>query len=651
MIEKEIGQQRVHFLHVTPELDGGRYAVKSIAGDTLWVEVDLLVDGFDLPTGELLYRHESEADWTRVPLSSLGNDRYGAELLAFKQGAYTYTFEAWVNHPLTWQRTITQKARDFQPVATDLQVGAGYLQAMAATAPEAERASLEQTAHWLQQPEAYHEAITFALSEQMIGWIHQYPLRKNISRYEKELPLYVDREKAAFSAWYSLFPRSTSTDPQKAGTFRTTMNRLPRLADLGFDVLHLPPVHPIGHHHRKGKNNAPVAQSSDPGVPYAIGNDSGGHLSVAPELGNLQDFKALIAEAQRLGLEVAMDLVVQCSPDHPWVQEHPQWFVQLPDGRFQYAENPPHKYQDSYALNFETDDWPALWEAFRTIVCTWAEWGIRIIRVDQPHGKPFAFWQWLIRETKQLYPDLLFLAEAFTAPKPLQYLSQLGFSQSYTYFIWRNSKAELTDYLHELTQSDQQYYLRPNFWPNTHDVNPFILQTGLEPLYLTRYFLAATLSSNYGLFGPSFEYMNHEAYPGREEYLNSEKYEIKHWDWSRENKLTLFIRMLNRIRRENSALQRTNNLTFVHLPNEALLGYLKTHANGNRILCIVNLDPHQRQSSGIQIAPHLFGKQDHQPFIVHDLLTDNRWQWQGEWNYVELDPGILPMHLFRIEDY
>ncbi|PKK35826.1 alpha-1,4-glucan--maltose-1-phosphate maltosyltransferase [Siphonobacter sp. SORGH_AS_0500] len=649
-LEHWAGQQRVLITRVSPEVDGGRFAVKAIVNDPVSVQVDLLVDGFDLPSGYLLFRHESETEWQRVSLQSLGNDRYEATFYPQQIGLYSYTFEAWVNHFLTWQRNITRHARDFQPVEDELKIGIHYLKRILAQASPEDHYLIQEAIGLFQNPDRHQEAVTKALSQQMTQWIENYPLIDHVSTYAQPFPLSVSREKAVFSTWYSLFPRSTSTDPLKSGTFQTTIEVLPRIASMGFDVLHLPPIHPIGRHFRRGKNDTAPAQSTDPGVPYAVGNEQGGHDSIALELGTLADFKALIRAAQQQGIEIAMDLAIQCSPDHPWVKQHPDWFIALDNGTFQTAENPPHKYEDSYCLNFETDDWQNLWKAIRDLVFQWAEWGVRIIRADQPHGKPFAFWEWLITETKQTHPDLIYLAEAFTSPAKMQELSKLGFDQSYTYFIWRNHKSELTDYLKELTETNVRHYLRPNFWPNTHDINPYSLQTGLEPIFLTRYFLAATLSSNCGIFGPSFEHMVHEAYPGREEYLNSEKYAIRHWDWTLENKLTLFIRLLNRIRRENSALQRTNNLSFVPITNDALLAYLKTHPNGNRILCVVNLDPHHRQSAGIQVPLSLIGKQADQPFTVHDLLTDNRWQWQGEWNYIELDPTILPMHLFRIED-
>jgi starch synthase (maltosyl-transferring) len=357
-----------------------------------------------------------------------------------------------------------------------------------------------------------------------------------------------------------------------------------------------------------------------------------------------------MAACQNHGIELALDLAIQCSPDHPWVKSNPEWFKIRPDGTIQYAENPPKKYQDIYPINFESENWRGLWEELRRVIFVWAEWGVRIIRVDNPHTKAFGFWEWVIAETKAQYPDMLFLSEAFTKPKVMQQLAKAGFTQSYTYFVWRTSKAELTEYMTELTRGEMKHYFRPNFWPNTHDIDPYMLQSGHEPLYLLRYFLAATLSSSCGIFGPTYEYMVSEPYPGKEEYAHSEKYEVKHWDWEKENKLTQVIRLTNKARKENSALQETNNIQFINVENDQLLAYLKTSANGNKILCVANLDGYRKHAGGIQVPQHLIGKYDGQPYIVHDLLTGAKYQWQGEWNYVELDPNIIPMHLFRIED-
>lgn len=639
----ESGTRRVYITQVYPELEEGRFPAKGTAGDLFIVEADFLSDSFERVSGRLLFRHEGESQWTAVRMEDKGNDRFCAQVRLTKTGYYFYTVEAWIDHALTWQDNLRIKLQDHQAIDYERAEGALLLAQMAAIAPSDDKTWFDEAARLLDSPDVFQLAVSTELTKR----IHLYAVPRHVTRHQRELSVFAERERAAFSAWYCLFPRSTAPEKGRHGTFATTARLLPHLADLGFDVLQIPPVHPIGYQFRKGRNNAPTAQPGDPGVPYAVGNELGGHDAIHPELGTLDEFRQLIRGAAAQGIEIAMDLAVQCSPDHPWVSEHPGWFRHRPDGTIQYAENPPHKYQDSYPFDFECDDWENLWKALRDVVFCWAEWGVRLIRADQPHGKPFLFWEWLIRESRAQYPDLLFVAESFTKSKTIDLLGKIGFAQNYTYFIWRNTKEELTDYMEEL--SEKSAFLRPNFWPNTHDINPFPLQSGLEPVFLTRFFLAATLSSSYGIYGPVFEQLFHDAFPGKEEYLNSEKYEIGHWDWEQENKLTLLIRLVNRIRRENSALQRTDNLTFAELPNDALIGYLKIHENGNQILCVVNLDPHQRQSAGIRLSPAAIGRRNDEPYVVHDLLTGNRWQWQGEWNYVELDPAILPMHLFRIE--
>lgn len=648
--ESTQGQQRVVIERVTPEIDGGKWPVKAVPNEVVYAEANIFMDGHDKLAARLLYKHEKDKKWSEVTMRFLNNDRYGAFFTVEKQGYYQYTFEGWADHSASWQHEIGLKIKDGQHVNVELLVGANLLDEMAKQAKGDEKKAVQEAAKLFRDTNRYADAVQMAMSFMMNEWVHKFPLKHHVSRYDKELNVYVDREKAAFSTWYSLFPRSTHPEPGKHGTFKTTEGVLPRLADLGFDVLYIPPIHPIGTQFRKGKNNSTNCTPDDPGVPYGIGSELGGHDAILPELGTLSDFKNLMKAAQSHGIELALDLAIQCSPDHPWVKSNPEWFKIRPDGTIQYAENPPKKYQDIYPVNFETENWRGLWEELRRIIFVWAEWGIRIIRVDNPHTKAFGFWEWVIAETKSKYLDMIFLSEAFTRPRVMEQLAKSGFTQSYTYYVWRTGKAEIMEYMTELTKGEMRHYFRPNFWPNTHDINPYMLQGGLEPLFLIRYFMAATLSSNYGIYGPTYEYMVHEAYPGKEEYLNSEKYEIKHWDWTVENKLTMLIRMVNRFRKENSALQRTNNITFVNIPNDNLIGYLKTALDGNKILCVVNLDGNSRQGSGLQMPPSWIGKGDQEEYVVHDLLTDAKYVWKGEWNYVELDPHVLPMHLFRIEE-
>ncbi|MCU0339341.1 MAG: alpha-1,4-glucan--maltose-1-phosphate maltosyltransferase, partial [Spirosomaceae bacterium] len=638
------GKNRVIVERVVPELDGGRFYIKSVANEVIRIEADVFADGHDKVAARLLYKHEKDKKWSEEPLQFINNDRWGGSFTTEKEGFYSYTIEAWVDHLASWQHEITLKIRDGQHVDSELLVGANLLDKMAKRASKEDKKAIQDAAKMCRDTEKYNDAVLMAISEQFATWAQLYPERESVTRYQ-ELRVWVDRPKAGFSAWYSMFPRSAAREHGKHGTFQDVIALLPRIQRLGFDVLYLPPIHPIGNKFRKGKNNNVLCQPGEPGVPYAIGSELGGHDAIHPELGTLEDFKALVAACKAHDMEIAMDLAIQCSPDHPWAKDHPEWFKIRPDGTIQYAENPPKKYQDIYPINFETEAWQSLWQELKRIIFLWAEWGVRIIRVDNPHTKAFGFWEWVIAETKAKYPDMIFLSEAFTRPKVMQQLAKAGYTQSYTYYTWRNHKAELMEYMTELTQGEMKYYFRPNFWPNTHDINPYGLQSGHEPNFLIRYFMAATLSANYGIFGPTYEFMVHEPFPNKEEYWNSEKYEIGYWDWEHTNKLTYVITQVNRARRENAALQQTNNLTFCNINDDQMMAYLKTHASGNRILCIVNLDGHNRRNAMVQVPLHKIGKAGWEEFIVHDLLTGAKYVWKGETNYIELDPHLLPFHL------
>nr|NIO10217.1 alpha-1,4-glucan--maltose-1-phosphate maltosyltransferase [Deltaproteobacteria bacterium] len=468
--------------------------------------------------------------------------------------------------------------------------------------------------------------------------------------YDKELTVSVDREKARFSTWYELFPRSFSAKQGKHGTLKDCERMLPYVAGMGFDVLYLPPIHPIGWSFRKGKNNALEAGPDDVGSPWAIGSDEGGHKEIHPSLGTLEDFKKLVRNAADHGLEVAMDLAYQCTPDHPYVKEHPEWFRKRPDGTIQYAENPPKKYQDIYPIDFESERWKELWEELESVVRFWLEQGIRIFRVDNPHTKSFNFWEHMIGSVKKDFPESIFLAEAFTRPKVMYRLAKLGFSQSYTYFTWRNTKWEFTQYLNELTQTDVREYFRPNFWPNTPDILPEHLQFGGRPAFVARLILAATMAANYGIYGPAYELCdNLPRLPRTEEYLNSEKYEIKNWDIDRSDSLRDVIARVNAIRKENPALQSDWSLRFHNADNDNLICYSKqTEDGGNVILTVVNLNFHRVQSGWVDLALEPLGLDPKQPFQVHDLLTDAHYVWQGPRNFVQLDPNSVPAHIFRI---
>ncbi|GAB4051673.1 alpha-1,4-glucan--maltose-1-phosphate maltosyltransferase [Spirosoma litoris] len=660
-------QSRVVIERVTPELDGGKFPIKALPGDVVAVEADIFADGHDYLAVVLLYKHASDATWTESGMALLGNDRWGASFIAEKQGRYTYTFEAWIDHLASWQHEVHLKVADGQRITSELLAGATHVDGMLVRAggkldgakakgkkkaePVEESGDvkvLREMAALFRDESRYDEAVSVAESDQFTFYAARYPERQHVTRYQHELGVEVDRARAGFSTWYCLFPRSAAREEGKHGTFKDVEALLPRISNMGFDVLYLPPIHPIGTAHRKGKNNSVICQPGEPGVPYGIGSAEGGHDAIHPELGTVDDFKHLIAIAANYDMEVAMDLAIQCSPDHPWAKDHPEWFKKRPDGTIQYAENPPKKYQDIYPVYFETDDWQNLWEELKRVLLVWASWGVRIVRVDNPHTKPFAFWEWVIAEVKKEFPDMLFLAEAFTKPKVMQELAKGGFAHSYTYYTWRNTKYELEEYMNELTKGEMRYYFRPNFWPTTHDINPYSLQGGHEPQFLIRYFLAATLSSNYGIYGPSFELMEHIPFPNKEEYLNSEKYEIRYWDWEKTNKLTYLITLVNRIRRENAALQTTNNLTFCTVNDDAIMAYLKISAN-NRLLIIVNTDAYSRRAGVVQVPIWQLGIGHDQAYTVHDLLTGAYYTWTGEQNYVELDPYVLPMHLFRIE--
>jgi starch synthase (maltosyl-transferring) len=642
------GMERVIVAHVTPEIDAGRFYIKKIPGETIRVEADIFADGHDHVRGRVLYKHETEKNWSFVPMHIMGNDRWWAQFEVEKTGFYSYTVIGWVDHPLTWLEGFFKKYQDGQHLGVELLIGADFLHAMLPQASKADQKQIKKIVETLRGESKYDQAVNLALSKEVHHLIDEYPNLEHATTYLRELKVYVDREKAGFSSWYCFFPRSASPIEGKHGTFKDCEALLPRVAEMGFDVLYFPPIHPIGHTFRKGKNNTVNALPGDDGVPYAIGSSEGGHKDILKDLGTLEDFKHLIKEAASHGLEIAMDFAIQCSPDHPYVKKHPKWFKWRPDGTVQYAENPPKKYQDILPINFENDDWENLWKELKSILDYWCEQGIRIFRVDNPHTKSFNFWEWCIAEVQKKYPGTIFLSEAFTKPKVMKELAKLGYTQSYTYYVWRNSKHEIMEYMNELTQSEMKDYYRPNFWPNTHDINPYGLQGGNEISFITRYFMAATLSSNYGIFGPVYELMYHEAYPGKEEYLNSEKYEVRHWDWSARNRLTDVITKVNAARKVNPALQHTNNIRFVETYNDQMLAYYK-RTGDNHILCVVKLDPYGKQFAHIQVPLWELGIEPGQDYTVYDILTGNTYTWNQEWNYVQLEPWDLPAHLFRIE--
>jgi starch synthase (maltosyl-transferring) len=652
-IQVDEGRRRAVVEAVTPQVDGGRFAIKRTLGERVAVEADAFADGHDEVRVDLLHRRATVSGWTETPMAPLGNDRWRGEFEVTHLGRYVYTVSAWVDHFATWRRDLQKRVEAGQDVSVDLLVGAQLVNGATERAHREDGPRLETWAVELVGEGSLDSRVKLALDDELADLMARHPNRALATTFERELEVVVDPVRASFSAWYELFPRSTSGEVGRHGTFRDVIGRLDYVADLGFDVLYLPPIHPIGRTFRKGANNATGGSERDPGVPWAIGGPEGGHTAIHPELGTLEDFRALVAEAERRGIAIALDLAFQSSPDHPYVREHPQWYRQRPDGTIQYAENPPKKYPDIYPFDFESEDWRGLWAEFDAVTRYWIRQGVHIFRVDNPHTKPFAFWEWLIDGIKRDEPDVIFLAEAFTRPKVMYRLAKLGFSQSYTYFTWRTTKAELADYFTELTRSGVQEFFRPNVWPNTPDILHEVLQYGGRPAFEFRLVLAATLAASYGIYGPAYELMEHVARePGSEEYLNSEKYEIKAWDLDRPDSLAPLVAQLNRIRRAHPALHSNARLAFHPVDDERLLAYSKRAEDGSDIvLTIVNLDPHLTRSGMLHLPLDELGIDADHPFEVNDLLAGTTVIWQGAENRVELDPSRCPAMVLSLKPH
>ncbi|WP_291097875.1 MULTISPECIES: alpha-1,4-glucan--maltose-1-phosphate maltosyltransferase [unclassified Flavobacterium] len=639
-------QTRIVIKNILPQIDCGAYFIKRIVGQAITVTADVFSDGHDVVECCVKFKHESDKEWQEVRMIPKENDEWFADFKVEKQGFYTYFVEGWVDYALNWQHGTERKIQDNQHVNSELLEGAEYVKSVLKFADASEKEYLEKVAAYFTNESDYDKAIQEATSSELHQIFKKYPIRF-LENKSLELKVYVDRKKALFSTWYEFFPRSASAEEGKHGTFKDCERLLPRVASMGFDTLYFPPIHPIGEVNRKGKNNATNAQPGDVGSPWGIGSQYGGHKSTHLELGSIDDFKSLVKKAKDLGIEVAMDYALQAAPDHPYVKDFPQWFKWRPDGTVQYAENPPKKYQDILPIYFESGDWKNLWKELLDVALFWIEeCDIKIYRVDNPHTKPFFFWGWLIAEIKKKHPDVLFLAEAFTRPKIMNELAKQGFTQSYTYFTWRNSKKELTEYVEELTQTEQKEFYRPNFWPNTPDINPFALQSGNESIHLQKYFLAATLSSSVGIYGPVFEYrICAPMAPGKEEYLDSEKYECYKWDWDKQNKITTLITRINTIRKEQISLQQTNNIVFCDTNNDQVLAYYKFDDDKqNETLMIVNLDAFNKSQAMVKLPKELWRGI---PIEITDLITGNTYVWNKEWNFVELS-SELPFHLFKI---
>ncbi len=639
---------RVIIEAVSPEIDGGRFPIKRTIGESVTVAADIFADGHDVLRAVLKSRKVGDASWSEMPMTLVapGIDRYSAVFSPAFTGRYEYTVEAWVDRFASWHHEVTRKRDANQDLTSEILEGAAFVREAAARATGDDAEWLLERGEFLSGGSALDVRVAAGLDRELSDRMARVPDRSRGFTYEKSLGVLVERERARFSSWYEMFPRSASDQPGRHGTFRDVVRLLPYVADMGFDVLYLPPIHPIGRAYRKGPNNTLTPGPHDPGSPWAIGAKEGGHTSVHPELGTLAEFDQLVASAAKFGIEVALDIAFQASPDHPWVTEHPEWFRHRPDGSIKYAENPPKKYQDIYPLDFECDAWESLYQALRDVFLFWSDHGVNIFRVDNPHTKPFRFWDWVIREVTDRRPDALFLSEAFTRPKLMKRLAKAGFTQSYSYFTWRNTKGTLTDYFTELTKTESVEYMRPNLFANTPDILNEFLQDSGRAGFQIRLVLAATLAGNYGIYGPPFELCDGTPVRrGSEEYLDSEKYQVRTWDRGHPDSLRDFIGRVNHIRRNNPALQQDRDLRFLPTDNEQIIAYWKWSADrSNQVLVVVNLDPHHTQAGTV----HLHETDLDDSFQAHDLISDARYSWRRGPNFVKLDPFLCPAHVFRV---
>jgi starch synthase (maltosyl-transferring) len=646
-----VSKVRVVIENITPQVDCGRFPAKRAIGESVAVEADVFTDGHDAVAATLFYRHESTPEWHAVAMSALGNDRWQARFTVQTLGRYLFTVGGWVDHLETWRQGLAKKYEAGQDIDLDLRQGATFARAVAERVRDTEARTLIDWATAVSDPARdREERVVLAQSDAVHELSRRRPEPQTVARQEPPLVIDVDRERARYSTWYELFPRSAGRTPGQHGTFADVEALLPEISAMGFDVLYLPPIHPIGVTERKGPNNNPKSAEGDPGSPWAIGAAEGGHKSIHSQLGTLEDFRRLLAKAGEQGIELALDIAFQCTPDHPYVREHPEWFLKRADGSIQYAENPPKKYQDIYPFWFETPDWKALWAELKSVFEFWIAQGVRIFRVDNPHTKSFAFWEWVIAEVRRAQPDVMFLAEAFTRPKVMYRLAKAGFTQSYNYFPWRNTKREIETYFTEITSRPVCEFFRANLWPNTPDILPEYLQFGGRPAFMVRLVLAATLGASYGIYGPAFELM--ESQPresGSEEYLDSEKYQVREWNRSNPASLKEFIARVNRIRRENAPLQSDLGLTFHRTDNDSLIAYSKSNSLGTEsVLVVANVDPHYAQAGWVTIDLRSLGLPAETTFQMDDLLSGARFLWRGARNFVSLDPQHSPAHIFRV---
>ncbi|NDV62587.1 alpha-1,4-glucan--maltose-1-phosphate maltosyltransferase [Puniceicoccales bacterium CK1056] len=651
-VSKFPGPSRVVIDHVTPSIGGGMFPVKRPLGDDFHVEAHVIADGHDHLDVVLAYRKIGQKRWEEVPMQDLGNDEFGGTFRAEQIGLHEYRVIGWADEFRNWHVGFVKKSdAGDSKIGVELDIGARLVAEAASRAKGKDAKQLKGWAGFLgDHSRDLMQKVNLARQGDFFETVRRYPDR-SLQTQGTVSHLLVEREKAYFSTWYEFFPRSCANDASRHGTFKDAISRFPEIARMGFDVVYFPPIHPIGEKFRKGRNNALEAAPEDVGSPWAIGSSQGGHKSLHPELGSMEDFKDLIEAADKHGLEVALDIAFQCAPDHPYVKEHPQWFKWRPDGTVQYAENPPKKYQDILPFDFETEDWKALWLELKSIFDFWIEAEVKIFRVDNPHTKPMEFWRWCIGELKVTHPEVLFLAEAFTRPKRKYRLAKAGFTQGYTYFTWRNFPQEVREYVEELTQSEVKEFFLPNFWPNTPDILHEDLQKGNRATFLGRYILAATLSSNIGIYGPAFELMEKEPFPGKEEYNHNEKYELKNWNWDRPGNLKNDISRVNGIRRDHPAMHRTANIRFVDTDNASILAYIKqTPDRKDQLLVIVNFDWHKQQEGNVHLPLSEMGIGSDKAFEVKDLFdpTQPAYMWRGSRNFFSLNPIKSPAHIFQI---
>jgi starch synthase (maltosyl-transferring) len=648
-----LARNRIAIEQISPNIDGGRFSAKGVLGRRFVVEADIFCDGHDKIGAAIVYRRQGDATWRESPMRMIGNDRWRGVLVFEGIGAHEFSIYAWRDGFASWQDAVAKKQAVGFSISLELGEGKRLVEQTAAgdeSRSRPDKSALDRLIRNIRGAKSEGELFTLLMTGDTTDLMRRVGLRHDLSYPEAPTPVWIDREAALFSAWYELVPRSMSFSPTRHGTFDDVIARLPYVRDLGFDVLYFPPIHPIGVTNRKGRNNSLFAGDEDPGSLYAIGGAEGGHDAIHPELGDFASFERLIKAAAEVGLEMAIDFAIQCSPDHPWIKEHPEWFDWRPDGTLKFAENPPKKYEDIVNVHFYGASLPSLWLTLRDVVLFWVGHGVKIFRVDNPHTKPLPFWEWMIDEVRTQFPDVIFLSEAFTRPKMMKRLAKVGFTQSYTYFTWRNTKEELTEYLTELVSGDMPYVMRPNFFVNTPDINPVPLQSSGRAGYRSRAVLAASLSPSWGMYN-GFEICEGAPVPGREEYLDSEKYQLRVWDFDRPGHIKDDIRLMNRLRREHPALRQLEGLRFYNAGNDHILYYGKFEPDlSDFVLFAVNLDPQHPQGAPIEIPLWEFDLSDDAAIEGRDLVTGEDFVWKGKMQHVWLTPDERPYAVWSLKN-